>query len=188
MLRRPTWLGPSPKMDRKARELSWTQGNPGSIDPTVFARAWGAPNRIKRKTVQLHSRPHNMSRRMNYSFWRGFPLDIVELREGEVLRGRFHLLHNRDINESTLTEIWVPPSCRRRGYGTFLLSVADELAAMVDAATLRLVLNEADASPRARERALSFTSSAGYAWDHANLRRPNILGIAKRETGRRSDG
>jgi len=180
ILNRPTWMGSSPAMDEKMKTLAWRRGTPGQIDQDIYAEAWHTPNRIKAKTVMLNDGQHDIRRRMLYTFAKGLPFDIVEIREGEDLRGRLHLVHDLQSRLSTATELWVPPSSRRGGYGTYLLSLAEELASGVSSQRLRFLLHEADAGELGRGRATAFAESAGLQWTWNSTSLPVTVGYAQK--------
>jgi len=183
ILRRPAWLGPSPAMDREARRRAWQAGTAGAVNYEVWEASWATPNSIKTKEVSISEVPHQLRRRMLYSFANGQPFDVVELRLHEALCGRLHAVHDRSTQLTTLMELWVPPDRRRRGYATFLLAAAEELAINVGSTMIRLVLHEADASEVAESRAPGFAAAAGYAWKSTERRRPNLAGQGVRALG-----
>jgi GNAT superfamily N-acetyltransferase len=115
---------------------------------------------------------------MLYTFANHFPFDVVELRHDDDLCGRMHVVHDRLNTESIISEIWVPPSIRRLGYGRYLESVGCNMATDVGTSRIRLLLNEADASEIGQPRAVSFAEKAGYQWRSVDTRRPNIVGVA----------
>jgi hypothetical protein len=78
--------------------------------------AWmQAPLRIRAKTVDLRGRPHEVRRRMLYTF-AGLPYDICDIREENQLRARMHLAHDRTTRTSTAWELWVPKEARRKSF------------------------------------------------------------------------
>jgi GNAT superfamily N-acetyltransferase len=179
LLTRPTWLGPSPEMSKAERAIAWRQGTPGRIDPDIYAKAWGTPNRTKAKTVTLNNEEHDVRRRMLYTV-AGLPFDVVDIRKENDLRGRLHLVHDRPNKVSTATELWVPPPSRRRGYGSYLLSIADELARLASTTQVRYLLHQADASEVGSARAKDFARSRGLTWTPQERRRPVTIGYADR--------
>lgn len=180
LLTRPTWLGPSPEMNKTERALAWQRRKPGQFDPDIYAEAWGTPNRIKVKTVMLNNEGHDVRRRMLYTFAEGMPFDVVEIRKGDDFRGRLHLVHDRRNRVSTATEFWVPPSSRRCGYGSYLLSIANELAGFASSSHVRYLLYEADASEAGLTRATTFARSNGLAWTPQDTKLPVTVGYAER--------
>ncbi|WP_405993073.1 hypothetical protein [Streptomyces sp. NBC_00986] len=174
---RPAWVGPSPVMDRAKKEIAWKRGIPNSADLTPILDAWMTPNPIKAKIVQLLGRQHDVRRRMLYTVWDAMPFDIVEIREGAEFRGRLHIVHDRRQAVSTFTEFWVPPGCRRQGYGRYLLRIGEDLASDAGTTQVRLPLREADASAVGRSRAEAFATACNYMWAWGSSRRPNIVGI-----------
>ena len=115
---------------------------------------------------------------MLYTFANHLPFDVVELRNGEDLCGRMHVIHDRPNAQSIIPEIWIAPTVRRLGYGRYLESVGCNLATDVGASRIQLLLNEADASEVGLSRAVSFAENTGYQWEPADMRRPNIVGTA----------
>ncbi len=174
-LRRSTWVGPSPAMDTALREAAWRQGTPGAYDARLWRRCWMAGNRPQAKVVLVGGRPHKVVRRMLSTF-AGLPFDVVELREGDRLKGRLHLVHDRAQGVSTAWEFWVPKEVRRLGYGTALLTVARELAGFVRTNRIAIVLHEADATDLGRTRAKAFAASVGGRLTALDSRRPVVRG------------
>jgi GNAT superfamily N-acetyltransferase len=181
ILKRPTWIGPSPKMSQAERQLQWSRGTIKSVDPVAYFEAWFTPNPIRHEQVTINGDAHNLRRRMLYTFANHLPFDVVELRRGEDFCGRMHVIHDRLNAESMVPEIWLPPSIRRLGYGRYLESVACTLATDVGTSRIRLLLNEADAGEIGQPRAVSFAQEAGYEWTSVEMRRPNIVGTAAKD-------
>ena len=112
---------------------------------------------------------------MLYTFANHLPFDVVELRNGEDLCGRMHVIHDRPNAQSIIPEIWIAPTVRRLGYGRYLESVGCNLATDVGASRIQLLLNEADARwPVAR----GFVRRNTGTNEPADMRRPNIVGTA----------
>lgn len=181
VLKRPTWMGPSPKMRQAERQLQWSRGTIRSVDPVAYFQAWLTPNAIRQEQVNINGEVHSLRRRTLYTFANHLPFDVAELRRGEDLCGRVHVIHDRLNAESMIPEIWVPRSIRRLGYGRYLESVACRLAIDVGTSRTRLLLNEADASEIGQPRAVSFAQGVGYQWTSVGMRRPNVVGTAAKD-------
>jgi GNAT superfamily N-acetyltransferase len=184
MLLRPTWMGPSPTMSSRIRQIAWARGTPGVDDITMWPEAWKrSANRIKAKTISLHGRRHEVRRRVLYNC-SGLPYDVAEIREGQELKGRLHLVHDRSNGVSTAWEFWVPKELRRRGYGTALFEVAQELAGYTRTNVLRVPLHEADGSAVGIARAQSFAARLGCRWEEVHGGpRPVTMGVAIKAVG-----
>jgi hypothetical protein len=183
ILYRPAWAGPSPAMSAVIREIGWKRGRPGSEDFSMWPEAWmQGRNTIKAKEMRLHDRQHHVMRRMLHSF-AGLPYDVAEIREDQILKGRLHLIHDRENGISTAWEFWVPKEERRQGYGATLFGVAVELMGYVRTTELRIPVHEADASAMGLARAARFARSMGCGWQLADppTRRPVTLATADKK-------
>lgn len=183
ILHRPTWIGHSPAMDARIRELAWKKGMPKATDLAVWLEAWGSsPNSTKGKSIEINGVTHSLAGKMLFTF-AGLPFDIVEIRHGEDLKGRVHVAHDRQRSRSTGWELWVPKPSRRQGYGSALVEVAQDLCLRAGTNTLDLVLHEADATPIGYGRAKAFATALGYGWRDTLGRRPMTHGMAVKILG-----
>jgi GNAT superfamily N-acetyltransferase len=179
---RPAWVGPSPQMDEALRHRSWVEGRGGTPSPQDVIKTWTTPGRRSVKTIHFRGQEYQVTMRRTFSARsESPPFDMIDLRdtEGRIL-GRTHVVHQRDLDSSTIEELFVAPEFRRLGYGKVLVGLATERVVGWRKRKVELLLHEADASPSGQARAIAFGSACGFTWDGRSSRRPNIIDTAYR--------
>lgn len=179
LVSRPAFFGPSLALDAELKRRSWAAGRPGTVLIDDVVAAWYTFNYPRAKAILLRGESLHLARRTLFTV-DGLPFEVVELRLGEVLVGRMHIKHQGQ--DSLVDELWVPPAVRRRGYGSQLLEVADELAAQAGAQAVTLHLHEADGHQAGGARA--FAEASGYAYAVAASKGPNVVATATRSVSR----
>ncbi|MBM9505034.1 GNAT family N-acetyltransferase [Actinacidiphila acididurans] len=174
-LLRPAWIGPSPKMDNRIRELS-KERNKELKDPDIYLDAWMTPNRPSQEPATRNGHRVELAKRMLYRFSDNTPLEVVEARENGRFVGRMHILHSRKQRISSIEELWIHPAVRRQGHGSTLTAYGVLLARRFGSRLVRLLLHEADASELGIERAKKFAGSLGCEWMEYGRTRPNWRG------------
>jgi GNAT superfamily N-acetyltransferase len=105
---------------------------------------------------------------------------ILEVRAAGNGIGRIHLRFGREKLTAWIDELFVRPSHRRSGIGTFLLTRAMRVARSEKYATLAGPLFEADAVARGAAGAEVFFRHADFEWTQEVGRRPSYRSIARR--------
>jgi GNAT superfamily N-acetyltransferase len=135
-----------------------------AADDREYAKAWGLENPRWRRRVRIDGRPHQLCLWETIS-WTGCIAEVVELRDGRGFRiGWAELFHGKDGEQRVtfVKELFVWPRMRRRGYGTVLLSWAEERArAMWSTATV-VSFYDFDAIGQARTAGRTLLQRAGY--------------------------
>ncbi|TLM83479.1 GNAT family N-acetyltransferase [Pseudarthrobacter sp. NamE5] len=174
---RPAIFGPSLKLDNAWKAYTWQQGRPGQFYLSDLRDLWFTENAIRAKIVTLNNTEHSVARRQLFDF-HNRPFEIVELRVGNELCGRLHLIHNFSEGKSLIDELWVPPQSRRNGYGTYLAELAVELS---QGRRLHARLHEADSQGYGLSRAEDFADKVGYTCEYLSTTRPNLALAATRK-------
>jgi GNAT superfamily N-acetyltransferase len=143
-----------------------------------LVRCWPTRNEFWTQTVGTSARPLTMLNWNVYSMNTGGLVEVIEIRDENQIVGRAHMFD--DERAPTLRELFVHPNRRREGVGQILEGTAAEWARDKGADTLQVWLREADARERLIEAPLRFASSLGYEWEDVEMRRPNVVKIARR--------
>jgi GNAT superfamily N-acetyltransferase len=143
-----------------------------------LVRCWPSRNEFWTQTVGTYARPFTMLNWNVYSMDTGALVEVIEVRDENQIVGRAHIFY--DEHAPTLRELFVRPDRRREGVGMLLESTAAAWARDKGADTLQIWLRAADARERLIEAPLGFASSLGYEWKDVEMRRPNVVKIARR--------
>lgn len=177
---RPASVGPSVEMEMELRRRAWIAGQPGVATMLDVAASWYTLNSILHETVAINGRPHTLNTRLLHTF-DDQPFEVVELRDGLSCVGRLHVIHRRIDSVTVIDECWIHPACRRTGYGSFLLQIADNLAARIGTKSIIARLHEADGSTHeAQARVQSFLLQGGYEYHKIKTTRPPLVGVGCR--------
>lgn len=144
-----------------------------------LVRCWPARNVFWTQDVASDRAEFTMLNWSVNSVATGVPVDVIEVREGDVILGRAHLFHEDDT-AFTLRELFIHPERRREHIGLLMEGTAAEWARANGAGELRVWLRDADARARVAEAPLGFAISRGYEWEDVEMRRPNIVKIGRR--------
>jgi GNAT superfamily N-acetyltransferase len=134
-------------------------------------------------TTQEVATPH---RSFTMLHWRAYSMavpvavEVIEIRDENEVVGRAHLFHE---NVPTLRELFVRPGRRREAIGYLLEGTVAEWARAEGHDELRIWLREADARERIIGAPLAFATALGYEWEDVQMRRPNVVKIARRSLG-----
>ncbi len=177
VVRRAAHVGPSRAMEEKMRAEAWGVGEAGRSTFARFLHSWTTNNVLRAKSVSVDGRCLDVLMRelLDLSLCNAFR--ALELRDGDELIARAHLQEASD-GTGRVTEFWVPPVARRRGYGRYLEGEIVALCRAVGYPSLSLVLNEADASEVGIARARGFASALDYEIEFVGGRRPNTVATA----------
>jgi GNAT superfamily N-acetyltransferase len=144
-----------------------------------LAHCWPAPNSFQQGTEQINGIPHTVLYWEVTSLQTGCTVDVLEVRDPQQVVGRAHIYHEDD--KSSLRELFILPSLRRRGYGSFLEDIAVTRTRDYGHTELELWLHEDDARSRVRATAEHFGESRSYCWRQVSMRRPNVVAIGTKE-------
>jgi GNAT superfamily N-acetyltransferase len=160
---------------RRCMERAEADGVPE--DETLW-RCWPTHNEFWTQMVGFDDHPLTMLNWNVYSLEARALVEVIEVRDENQILGRAHLLYGE--HAATLRELFVHPDRRREQVGRILEGTAARWARDKGAATLQIWLREADARQRLIDAPLGFASSLGYEWEDVEMRRPNIVKIARR--------
>ncbi len=177
VVRRAPHVGPSRAMNDWMRAETWRQGRAGRPAASDFPRGWRVENRIKAKVIQLDRNGYDLLMRELLDLENYKPLRLIELRDGYELAARAHLAEVGNKG-GLLTEFWVPPGVRRRGFGRYLYDEIALLSGAIGYTELTLALNEADASERGIARAQGFADALGLELTPVTRKRPCVTAQA----------
>jgi GNAT superfamily N-acetyltransferase len=183
-LTRPAWLGFSPAMEQAVVAGAPSFRNFGALSREAFQEYWKTGNRKDRYHVLVNRETCEIRHRELITLARGDRYDVVEIRERGEFRGRMHVQHDDVRDISTLTELWVPPGHRRRGFGTVLLRAGERYARKAGSTRVWLPLHDADAGEVGHPRAEVFAQSVGYKWRLRQRKRPNYEALGTRDLAR----
>jgi GNAT superfamily N-acetyltransferase len=110
--------------------------------PLNLLACWPAPNVCTIFDAELQGRAHSVVHWQVVSLERTLPVDAYELRNGARIIGRLHVEHGGDT--SVISEMFVLPAFRRKGYGRFLEQLAGERASDHGAIELQAWLRRGD--------------------------------------------
>lgn len=174
LLQRSCVIGPSPVMLHMLKKRQ----------PPDFPLAWSEPNPFLSAPVTISGDRYDA---VTYEWYSQRPepelFRTIDLRDEKGRRVAWlHLCHGRITDRtSTITELFVWPSARRRGLGRWLEGRAAAIAEDIGSTSLVAQIYEADWQPRARDAALRLGEQAGYSWTRTpDLRRPSIRAKASR--------
>lgn len=167
--------GPSPKMAACLRSYK-TRRLPADEQ---YLHCWPTPNDYWREVVHLNGIRHELLNWNVMSAETGRLVDVLELRSPGRIVARCHL--NFGVNKGVVTELFVPPGLRRRGYGSILEEIAVDRCRSYGLRRIELWLSEADARARLRPTAEAFATQRGYVWTDEVRRRPNVRAEASKE-------
>lgn len=167
--------GPSPTMS------DWlARANDEDVAyPLNLQVCWRAPNVCAMSDVELRGRAHSIVHWQTVSVERSLPVDAFELRNGVRIIGRLHVEHGGDV--SVITEMFVLPSFRRKGYGWFLERLAADTARDHGASRLQAWLRRGDDREPALAGASALAEAIGYEWTQTRRGRPTLTATATRE-------
>ncbi|SHN37861.1 GNAT family N-acetyltransferase [Actinacidiphila paucisporea] len=158
--------------------------NFGALSREAFQEYWKTDNPMDRHHLLLNGGTCEIRHRELITLAHGDRYDVVEVRERGEFRGRMHVQHDYVRDVSTLTELWVPPGHRRRGFGTVLLRAGESYAREAGSTRVWLPLHDADAGEVGRPRAEAFAQSGGYKWRWRQRKRPNYEALGTRDLAR----
>lgn len=149
------------------------------LEEERFVHCWArARNIFWTQEVSTDAQAFTMLNWTVLSMDTGGPVEVIEVRDGEEVVGRAHCFIEA---EPTLRELFVLPSRRREGIGTLIAETATEWVRDTGHSELLIWLREADARERVAGAALAFGDSLGAAWEDVEMRRPNIVKIARKK-------
>ncbi len=159
-------------------------------DDSAFRRAHLLENPRWRYPVRYAGQRYTLVNYESLSVSQGCPVDIIELRNRNGFRVGWavlsHVAATTSQAPSTLvTDFYVWPPFRRRGYGTILEAAAVTRAAAWGSAELRAPLYEPDSLPTTRGPGRRFALARGYAWTWGNGIRPATTGLASKSVHRK---
>jgi GNAT superfamily N-acetyltransferase len=137
-----------------------------------------ARNVFWQQMVGDEEHPFTMLNWQVYSVADGSLVDVIEMRDQDEIVGRTHLYY--DEENASIRELFVRPTRRREYIGSILEGTAAEWARNLGAKTLSIWLGEADARERLLPAPEAFAVSHGYEWEDVEMRRPNVVKIARR--------
>jgi GNAT superfamily N-acetyltransferase len=181
---RPTWVGYSPAAEGALNEVDDPLDAFGNLRGEAMVQAWRTGNPRQRSRITVDGARCVMGRHSLLTLAAGARYDVIELREGGDFRGRIHVEHHEERRGSVVTELWVSPPYRRRGFASVLLEVGEGLARKAGSIRVRLPLHEADATVVGRERAEAFATARGYTWTARATRRPNYEALGVKSLSR----
>lgn len=160
-----------------------------SGDDAAFRSAHLLENPRWRFPVQYAGQRYMLVNYETLSTGHGSPADIIELRNRNGVRVAWAvLLHLRassaEAATTLLTDFYVWPPFRRRGYGTILDAAAVIRAAAWGSAVLKVPLYEPDSRPATRGPGRRFALARGYAWTWRRELRPSTAGYATKAVAR----
>jgi GNAT superfamily N-acetyltransferase len=177
-LARPSWIGPSPRMEEATKQRSWQRGGGGAIEAMDLLQSWLTINNVLVSDVVVRGREYRLQRRVSFSARMNNPrFEVIDIRrpEGQIC-GRCHLTVAGNVTR--VEELFVDPAMRRQGLGSELLQRTLTRARIFRSTAVELLLHEADAG-RGLARAIAFGTSHGAEWDHRGSRRPNVVSVGR---------
>jgi GNAT superfamily N-acetyltransferase len=166
--------GPSPEM------TAWLARAEQADVPyplNVFV-CWQAPNMCATTAVEKDRRIHTITRWQTISLCTSELVDAVELRNGIEIVGRLHVKHSEQI--STITELFVRPRLRGRGYGQLLYETAVQAAHENHSKTLHAWLRRGDHREPAVAGAKALAARTGFTWSEKISVLPPLAAIASK--------
>jgi GNAT superfamily N-acetyltransferase len=142
-----------------------------------LVKCWPMRNDFWTQEVATADRSFTMLNWAVYSVDNGALVDVIEIRDKNEVVGRAHLHHDE---VPTLRELFVRPERRREGVGSLLEGTAAEWARDYGCGAMQIWLREADARERIIGAPIAFAASRGYDWEDVEMRRPNVVKIARR--------
>lgn len=115
-----------------------------------------------------------------YSMAVSHPVEVIEIRDENEVLARAHLFQG---GPPTLRELFVRPNRRREGIGHLLAETVAGWTRDAGHGELRIWLREADARERIIGAPLAFAAALGFEWEDVEMRRPNVVKIARRTLG-----
>ena len=150
-----------------------------------WQRAWMLETPRWRNRVRYAGRNYTLVNYEALSVNDECPVDILELRNPVGVRVAwaeiFHLRASESESPvSTIKELFVWPSYRRRGYGTIIEAAARILAANHSSKVITIDLYEPDARrPSVRRAPRLFALSRNYTWRWRSQAHPPRVGYAR---------
>lgn len=166
--------GPSPTMSKwldRADAL-------GIGHPRNLLICWRAPNVCQLWEVELHRRVHTVVHWQVVTLEDSTLVDVFELRNGARIVGRLHVAHVGEA--AVITEVFVYPRLRGRGYGSFLEFLASESAQAHGAAEIQAWLRRGDDREPFVLGARRLALARGYTWTETRHERPTLVETATR--------
>lgn len=166
--------GPSPEM---TEWLARSEKTDVPYPLNVFV-CWQARNRCATSTIEKDSRLHTITRWQTIALCTSELIDVFELRNGIEIIGRLHVKHSEQ--SSTITELFVRPRLRGRGYGHLLYQTAIDAAHENDSKTLHAWLRRGDHRAPAVAGANALAAHAGFTWEENISILPPLVAIASK--------
>jgi GNAT superfamily N-acetyltransferase len=144
---------------------------------TALASSWLSPAEVSPGEAKLGDSPLVMRWSQTISLEHDCPVDIVEIRDPLGRRPAWmHLFHmgGRMRDTSSIQELFVWPSFRRRGFASTLENWAVQRSREMGSNKLELVRQEADAQGGDPIGAIAFAHGVGYSWEELHRPWPGV--------------
>ena len=146
--------------------------------PLNLLVCWRAPNKCQISEVELHRRAHTVMHWQVVTLEDTSVVDAYELRNGARIIGRLHVRHTGVT--AVITEIFVVPRFRGRGYGSYLESLAAGAARDHGATELQAWLRRGDDRVPVVAGSRALARARGYSWTETRDKRPTLVATATR--------
>lgn len=140
---------------------------------------WQAPNRCATTAVEKDRRIHTITRWQTITLCTSELVDVFELRNGIEIVGRLHVKHSEQ--SSTITELFVRPRLRGRGYGQLLYETAVRAALENDSKTLYAWLRRGDHREPVVTGAKALAARTGFTWSEKISILPPLIAVASKD-------